>query len=248
MQEMSLLFIFSIVLQAALIIHVIRTGRNTIWIWVIVLLSFVGALAYIAAELVPEWLRSRGTQRAMRGVRRTLDPGRDLRRAEDEARVTGNVASRQRLAEELLKQGRPAEAAETYRQALTGLYEHDPNLMLGLARAQFAGGEPAAARQTLDELIRHNPDFKSPDGHLLYARALEGEGDATKALEEYRVLASYYPGAEAPVRYARLLGARGRQEEARQVLRELVDHARLAPAHYRRAQKEWLEEAERGAR
>lgn len=245
---MSLIFILGIVLQAVLIIHAIRTGRNTIWIWVIALLSYAGCLAYVAAELVPEWLRSRGTQRAVRSVRRTLDPGRDLRRAENEARVTGNVASRQRLAEELVKQGRHAEAADAYRQALAGLYEHDPNLMLGLAQAQFGGGEPAAARETLDALIRHNPDFKSPDGHLLYARALEGEGNVDKALEEYRVLASYCPGAEAPVRYARLLGAQGRSEDARQVLRELLDHAKLAPAHYRRAQKAWLEEAERGAR
>lgn len=245
---MTLFFVLTIVLQAALIIHVIRTGRNTIWIWVIALLSFAGVIAYVAAELLPEWWRSRGAQRTLRGARRTLDPGRELRRAEDEARITGNVASRQRLAEELVKQGRWQEAADTYRQTLTGLYEHDPNLMLGLAQAQFGSGEPTAARETLDALIAHNPQFKSPAGHLLYARALEGEGNVEKALEEYRVLASYYPGAEAPVRYARLLGAQGRQEEAHQVLRELIDHAKLAPAHYRRAQKEWLEEAERGAR
>lgn len=245
---MSLFFILSLALQAALIIHAIKTGRNIIWVWVIVLLSAIGCLAYIAAEILPEWWRSRGTQRALRGVRRTLDPGRDLRRAEDEARVTGNVASRQRLAEELVKQERWQEAADTYREALSGLYEHDPNLLLGLAQAQFGGGEPATARATLDALIAHNPEFKSPAGHLLYARALEGEGNVEKALEEYRVLASYYPGAEAPVRYARLLLAQGRQDDARQILRELVDHAKLAPAHYHRAQKEWLEEAERGVR
>lgn len=245
---MGLIFIVGIALQAILIIHTIKTGRSFIWVWVIVLLSWVGCLAYIGAELVPGWLRSRGTQRAMRSVRRTLDPGRELRHAEDEARVTGNVASRQRLAEALTRQGRYADAADAYRQALTGLYEHDPNLMLGLAQAQFGGGDPAAARATLDALIHHNPEFKSPEGHLLYARALEDEGNAEKALEEYRVLASYYPGAEAPVRYARLLAAQGRTDEARQVLRELVDQAKLAPAHYRRAQKVWLEEAERDVR
>jgi hypothetical protein len=245
---MSWLFVLSIVLQALLIVHCIKTGRNQLWIWVLALLSFAGVIAYVAAELVPELLRGRSTQRAVRNVKRALDPQADLRRAENEARLTGNVASRQRYAEELAKQRRFGEAIEAYRQTLTGLYEHDPNLMLGLAQAQFGNGDAAAARATLDDLIRLNPEFKSPDGHLLYAKALEAEGNIDKALEEYRVLASYYPGAEAPVLYARLLRAQVRPEESRKALRELLDHAKLAPAHYRKAQKEWLDEAEREAR
>jgi len=239
------LLILSIIIQALLIVHVIKTGRNQIWIWVLALLSFAGVIAYVAAELVPELLRSRTAQRAGRGMKKALDPGADLRRLENEARVTSNVASRQRYADELVRHGRHDEAIEIYRQTLKGLYEHDPNLMLGLARAQFAKGDAPAARQTLDELIAANPEFKSPEGHLLYARALETEGNVQKSLEEYKVLAHSYPGAEAAVRYAQLLKSQGRDEEARQVARELLEEARIAPPHYRKAQKSWLDSAER---
>src|SRR2546429_651616 len=147
--------ILSILVQVALIIHVVKTGRNQIWIWVLALLSLPGALAYIAVEILPELLRSRAAQRT--------------------------------------------------------------------------------ARATLDELIRHNPDFRSPAGHLLYARALEAEGNVPKALEEYAVLAPSYAGAEASVRYAQLLQAQGRRAEAQKVARELLEQARIAPGHYRRA-------------
>jgi hypothetical protein len=174
-----------------------------------------------------------------------MDPQADLRRYESEARLAGNVASRQRYAEELSKHGRHDEAIAQYREALTGLYQHDANLMLGLAQAQFAQGDAAAARTTLDELIRHNPDFRSPQGHLLYARALEAEGNYQKALEEYAVLAPSYPGAEAAVRYAQLLKSQGRREDAQKVARELLEQARIAPAHYRKAQKSWLDAAQR---
>jgi len=242
---MPILFIASIVIQALLIVHCIKTGRNTIWIWVIALLSYAGIVAYVAVELLPDLFRSRTAQRTVRGMKKALDPEADLRRYESEARLTGNVASRQRYAEELLRQGRAAEAADVFRQTLTGLYEHDPNLMLGLAKAQFQAGDARGARATLDELIARNPDFRSPEGHLLYARALETEGDAARALEEYRVLSGYYPGAEAAVRYAQLLKGAGRAEDARKALRDLLDHARLAPTHYRRAQEEWLRQAER---
>jgi hypothetical protein len=237
--------VLSIVIQVLLIIHVIKTGRNQIWIWVLALLSLPGAIAYIAVEVIPELLRSRTAQRAARGFRKAMNPGEDLRRYESEARRAGNVASRQRYAEELVRHSRYDEAIAQYREALSGLYEHDPNLMLGLAQAQFGKGDARAARLTLDELIAKNPDFRSPAGHLLYARALEAEGEVQKALEEYRVLAPSYPGAEASVRYAQLLQAQGRHAEAQRIARELLEQARLAPGHYRRAQRSWLDAAQR---
>ena len=240
------LLIFLYVIQAALIVHVIKTGRNQLWIWALLLLpAGIGALAYLAVEIVPELFRSRTAQRTARSFRKAMDPGADLRRYESEARIAGNVASRQRYAEELVRHGRYDEAIAQYREALSGLYEHDPNLMLGLAQAQFGKDDAAAARGTLDELIRLNPDFRSPVGHLLYARALEAEGNVQKALEEYRVLATSYPGAEAAVRYAQLLQAQGERAEAQRVVRELLEQARIAPGHYRRAQRTWLEAAQR---
>lgn len=238
-------FVLSLVIQALLIIHVIKTGRNTIWIWVLALLSYAGVIAYVAAELIPELLRSGTAKRASRNMKKVLDPTADLRRYENEARVGGNVASLQRYAEELTRQGRYDEAIAQYRKALTGLYEHDPNIMLGVAQAQFGKGDASSARQTLDDLIRLNPEFRSPQGHLLYARALEGEGNAAKALEEYKVLATSYPGAEAGARYAQLLKSQGRPDEARKVAQEMLEASRIAPEHYRRAQKEWLDIAER---
>ena len=53
------LFVISIIVQDLLIVHCIKTGRNTLWIWVIALLSYAGIIAYVAVELVPELLRSR---------------------------------------------------------------------------------------------------------------------------------------------------------------------------------------------
>jgi len=240
-----LIFAAPIIIQVLLIVHVIRTGRNTIWIWVLALLSYAGIIAYVIVEIIPQMLGSRTAQATRRSVKRALDPEAQLRRLQTEAQVTNNVASNQRYAEELLRHDRFAEAAAIYRRILTGLYEHDPDLMLGLARAQFGAGEVSAARATLDDAIRLNPQFRSPEGHLLYARALEAEGNVDKALEEYRVLSTSYPGAEAAVRYAQLLKAQGRTDESRTVARDLLEQARIAPAHYRKAQRDWLDSAQR---
>ncbi len=237
--------IVSLAIQVALIVHVIKTGRNFLWVWVLALIPGVGILAYVVVELLPQLFRSTAARRTARGMKKALDPGADLRRLEGEARLTGDVASRQRYADELARHGRYDEAIGLYRQILTGLYAEDPNIMLGLARAQFGKSDATAARATLEALARLNPDFRSPEAHLLYARALEAEGNVTKALEEYKALAPSYPGAEASVRYAQLLKAQGQSREAASIARELLEQARIAPAHYRRAQRPWLESAQR---
>ncbi len=242
---MSLIFIVTLAIQAGLIVHVIKTGRNTLWILAIALLPGAGSLAYVVVEILPELFGGRTGRRTRAGVQRMIDPNRDLRRAAAEVEISGNVDARRRLAEEQYERGRYAEAIEVYSAGLRGIFEHDPTLLLGLARAQFAAGDFAAARASLERLIRHNPEFKSPDGHLLYARALEAEDALDEAEHEYGAVAPGFPGAEARLRYALLLKRRGKLEDARRILKDLLDGARLSPAHYRKAQAEWLDQARR---
>jgi len=131
------LLILTAIVQIALIVHVMRTGRATYWIFVLLFMPGIGAAAYFIVELLPELSNSFAARRAMRGVRKTLNPGGDLRRRELEHRLSGSVDATRHLADELIEQGRFAEAVDHYRAALTGLYEHDPDLMLGLAQAEF---------------------------------------------------------------------------------------------------------------
>jgi len=45
------------------------------------------------------------------------------------------------------------------------------------------------------------------------------------------------------VRYAKLLKQLGQDSQARETLQALLERARYAPAHYRRAQRDWLDQA-----
>jgi hypothetical protein len=237
--------ILSIAIQAGLIVHVIKTGRNMLWIMAIALLPLVGSLAYAVVEVLPQLLGGRAARRAHSGVRRMIDPDRELRRATDEVAISGNVDARRRLAEELFERGRYDAAIEVYEGGLKGIFEHDPTLLLGSARAHFSGQDFGAARAALERLTLHNPDFKSADAQLLYARTLEAQDALDEAERVYADLAPGYPGAEARLRYGLLLKRRGKLPAANRVLKDLLDGAKLGPAHYRRAQAEWLERARR---
>jgi hypothetical protein len=237
--------ILLLLIQVALIVHVIKTGRNQLWILAIFLLPGIGALAYVVAEILPELFGGRTARRAKAGLGRMIDPNRELRRASAEVEISGNVDARRRLGEELYERNQFDEAIDVYRGGLKGIFEHDPTLLLGLARALFGKGDFAAARTTLELLAQHNPDFKSADAKLLYARTLDAQDALEEAEREYAALAPGYPGAEARLRYGVLLKRRGKLQEAQRVLKDLLDSARLGPAHYRKAQAEWLDRARR---
>lgn len=240
------LIILTVLVQIALIVHVMRTGRATYWIFIILMMPGIGSAAYFIVELLPELTNTMGARRAAHGIRKAINPGGDLRQRQLEHRMSGSVDAARHLAQELIENGRYADAIEHYQSALTGIYEHDPDLMLGLAQAQFANEDAKSCKETLDALKEKNPDYRSPEGHLLFARALEKCDDLENAQLEYAAIATYYPGAEARVRYAQLLERVEKVELARKEYEDIVAAAEMAPAHFRKVQKKWIAEARSG--
>ena len=244
----GLFAVLTIVVQIGLIVHVFRTGRPIYWAFILFFFPLIGSLAYFLVELLPELQGNPRARSAMRGLRQTIDPGGGVRRLEKQHQLAGSIDSARHLANGLIANGRFEEAISHYEGALTGMYEHDPDLLLGLAEAQFGNGAFADSKATLERLTAENPDFKSAEGHLLYARALEKCGDVGDALDEYKAVSAYFAGAEARCRYATLLESQGRTEEALAVYNDIIVSADVAPRHYRQAQKAWINRARDGVK
>ena len=94
-------------------------------------------------------------------------------------------------------------------------------------------------------LIAANPDFRSSEGHLLYARAVEASGDIAAARHEYDAVVQGHPGEEARARYALLLKREGDTTGAERLFREILKRADALPRYYRREQREWIDLAKR---
>ena len=237
------------ILTAALtifaVVHLFRTGRSMIWLMVILFLPVVGPLAYLIVEVLPSFGQNPAARKALSRARKAIDPNRGVREGSLNYERSQNVDTASKLADELTKAGRHDEAIRVCMEARTGLFEDDPKILMALSRAQFAASRYADAIATLDYLREKNPGFRSADGHLVYARALDESGATARALEEYAALANYYPGAEARVRQAMLYKKIGDKARAAELFAALLTDARLAPKHFRRSEREWIELAER---
>lgn len=242
---MSPVILLSIVLQIACCVHVIRTGRPLYWVFILLLFSYIAVAIYFIAEILPGLGNDPAARKMVRKVRDRIDPEREKRNASQQFGLSDTQATRRKLAEESLRGGDFQQAVELFRGALKGLYETDPEMMMGLARAQFGLGQAAEARATLDALIAANPGYRSKDGHLLYARTVEASGDLPAALHEYESVVQGYPGEEARLRYGMLLVRNNDQGKAREVFNEILTRSAASPRYYQREQREWIDAARR---
>ena len=238
-------YILVVSLQVALLVHAMRTGRDRMWVYILLFLPGIGAVAYIVAELIPSWFYSRAGKEIRSMATRTLDPDRELRRRREAAEETNTVENRRLLAEELLQMGEFRESLQIYRSILTGIHADDPGMLLSMAKAAFGCGLYEEARQTVYRLGEINPRYQRVDAQLLYARSLEQLGHDNEAEQQYQELTRHAPGEEVRCRYALLQKRRGRFQHAKMLFAEILARSNRSSFEYRRREREWIDIAKR---
>ena len=241
------LLIISFIIQLAVVVHVIKTGRGMMWVFIVLFFPLIGCAAYFIIEVLPELRNSRAGRNMRRGITRAVDPNREFRTASRNLAIADTPQNAIVLAEQLLEKGSFAEARELYQRYLKGVHAGDPVLLLGIARASFGLGEFGEAARSLEQLKEENPGIKSPEGHLLYARTQEALGNAASAIHEYEALCRYYPGPEPAARLALLLKSSGDMERAGELFRRILQESDIAGRHYNSIHREWVDIARREA-
>ena len=237
---MPVIGILVFLIQLGFAVHVVRTGRDQFWIYVVIFIPGIGCLLYFLTQVVPDLGQNRTVRNTKKSLLNAVDPQRELRKRRDELAISDSIANRTRLAEECVEAKLYDDAIELYQSCLRGLHQNDPDMMLALANAYFLAGQANECKQTLEQLIEKNPNFKSPQGHLLYARSLELMEDYPAALKEYQAVAATFPGEEARAHYAMLLTKLERRNEAIDVFEEILLRARRSPKFYRKKEAQWI--------
>lgn len=241
------LVLLSGVITVALLIHCYRTGRDRWWMFALLMFGPLAALAYAVLELGPDLMNSVTGRRAATKLKQVINPHGEVNKLNDNLERSGSVDSRRRLAEELLLREDFAGAEKLYRESRSGMFEYDPVIMLGQAEALFGLGQYEKVIPVLEDLMKENPQFRSQKGHLLYARAHAEVGNHDMAKAEFDTLTEYFSGPEARVHYAQYLDTQGDHDKANELYAQVLEDARLSPAHYRKTHKQWINIAKKNS-
>lgn len=240
---MPILAAVELFFQVFFAVHAARTGRAQYWIYIIIFFPGVGCLIYFFTEYLPDLQQSRRMRQFKTEISHTLNPGKHLKRLQEQVEVTPSVKNKKLLAEAYVNLGLFDDAILLYKSCQEGAHKNDLHLLEGLSCAYFFKGDFATAEGYLDKVLAHSETIKPDPFKLLLARCREalGKDEHTEAL--YKQVVKTFSGEEARIRYALFLKARGRIVEADQLFDETLKNARLSPKYYRKAQKPWIEMA-----
>ena len=241
-----LLWLLGLPLSIALCVHVVRSGQNMMWLYLILFLSPIGGVIYVIAVLVPQWTGGPTARKAREAARETLDPGRDYRMAKQAVDDSPTAHNRMRLAAAAGELGRWDEAEAVYRSAAQGVHAEDSALAYGLARSLVELGRYAEARPILEKLEADYP--RTPQTALQLGRVYEGLGLNQEADGPFNYAAARLPGLEGLARQAAFLAHTGRQAEAQEALNEIDKRLARTNARFQKEGRQWRDLAAEAVR
>ncbi len=240
------LYVLGLLFSIALCVHVVRSGQNMMWLYLILFLSPIGGVIYVIAVLVPQWTGGPTARKAREAARETLDPGRDYRMAKQAVDDSPTAHNRMRLAAAAGELGRWDEAEAVYRSAAQGVHAEDSALAYGLARALVELGRYAEARPILEKLETDQP--RTPQTALQLGRVYEGLGLNQEADAPFNYAAARLPGLEGLARQAAFLAHTGRQAEAQEALNEIDKRLARTNARFQKEGRQWRDLAAEAVR
>jgi hypothetical protein len=232
-------FLVSLVIAVLLCVHVVRTGRDTFWLWIILFFQPIGGIVYAVINIVPDLFGGRTAQRVTRVARETIDPHREYREAKAACDDTPTVRNQSRLAAASAHLGRYEDAERLYRAAAQGVHADDPVLLLGLANALIELRRPADALEVLNRMGEDESRGRTPGAALALGRAYEGLGRLDEADTAFKWALQHLPGFEAIGRYAAFMARNGRQDEAREAIADMDKRLAKLKPQFRKEGRAW---------
>jgi len=232
-----LFFAFSwwaILLRVVAIVHFIRRRPDFFWLFVI-LFHWVGALVYIAVEVIPDAGLLRGSFQMFPRRRRIQELQRDV----IDNPSAGNY---EELGLLYLDDGDFMRARACYDKAISARTDSaDPFYRRGIAEIEL--GDFTAAVPDLERAVKSDPDydFHRAKGLLAWAYAKTGRNEDANAM--FREATRISTISETYYHYALFLESQGRTAEARAWAQKILDKKPTMPGYLRRRERDWFRKA-----
>jgi hypothetical protein len=229
-------YIFGLAAQAFWIWMIIDCIMNDpdrfIWLWVILLLNFPGAVIYFMARK-PMSMKGM-TPRFLAGFMR----GKETAEAQYTARNVGNSYNYMKLGDIYLDTGRIEQAEEAFDKAIK-LDPDNIQALWGSARVDIIRKNTDAAAAKLERVLKKDPEYKYGEPSLAYARILYGRRDKN-GLAHLEAHIIKWAQPEAQFMLGSLLMENNQVERGRELLEAAVLDIKGAPGYYFKANRKWI--------
>jgi hypothetical protein len=231
----SFIFPYGLILQAMAIIHFIRRRPDGYWLWIIIFGGGLGALVYIAVEVIPEagLLRDSFKIFPRRGRIREL-----------EALVHDNPspANLEELGALYLEDGKSARAKQNFDRAIASRAD-SVDTFYRRALADLALNDPNSAIPDLELVVTKDfkYDFHRAAGLLAHAYALTKQTEKAQSLFER--VTNISTATEIQYYYAVFLASQRRTAEAQDWIQRISSKKRTMPGFQKRRERPWFRKA-----
>ncbi|WGM38282.1 hypothetical protein [Caulobacter sp. NIBR1757] len=232
-------FGLGLVFAILMCVHVVKTGREMYWLFIILAFPGLGPLVYFLVAVAPDLVGGSASRRLQAAAKQALNPEGEYRAAQALVDDSPTVANRMRLAAAASGLGRHDEAERMYADAAQGIHAEDATLLLGRAKALIELDRPAEALPILEKLGELGEAGRTPQAALAMGRAYQALGRTTEADTAYEWAAGRLPGLEGMARYVAFLCEQGRRAEAQDAMTEIDKRAKRTTAHFRKEARHW---------
>ena len=230
----GLFYPYGIILQALAILHFVRRRPDTYWIWIILMFGGVGALIYMALEVVPD-------AGLLRGSFQVFPRRKRIRELEGLVLDNPSIGNYEELGDLYLDDQQFARARECFDRVLAKSESIDPfyrRALCELALQDF----PAAAAD-LQQVIAREPKYDYQRAAGLTAHALAKLGQREKAEALFAHVTKTSTLSETEYNYACFLVDEGRASEAREWAERILRKKATMPDYIRRRERPWFRKA-----
>ncbi len=232
------------VLQLLCIVHIIKTRRNTYWIWIIVILPYVGGLAYVLIEILPT-IASRGNTASIRNtVSNFLNPNQGFEVLRQRAKYSPTHKNIIEYADALMERKEYDKALATYTEQNAGAFLDDPELLYRIANAHFNRGDYDETLRVLSVLKGKSSSYdKYSRENLLYLLTIEKTRDFQYVKTEYQRIMNTIRNNSIEIPYLDFLLRNDDFEEMKAVIERIQDDERAMIVNNSRYDRKFYREA-----
>lgn len=228
--------ILPVVLQALLIIHVFKNGKDRYWIYLLLFIPGAGGIAYFFVEVLPDLLSSKTARKA----KTKLFSNRDFKELQKIASYSPTVENKRKLASAYCERNEYAPAIPLLEECLSGVFSDDLHMRLLLVEALYNEKQIDKLETNLDVLTQNQEHAHKSEVIYWQAQLADCKHDNQHALQLFKKASENAVDLKYQYFYLEYLAAHQGHSAVISEGAEILHHINHFPKHSIRFNRQWI--------